>query len=62
MKYDNVIPVELDPAVTAAAVKSTVAGKQVVAGLVIDNTGNGLTVTTTGVIEEEQPFALLATI
>ena len=47
----NVNPAVL-PAVTAAAVMSTVAGEQTAAGFVIVTVGFGLIVTTTGLISE----------
>jgi len=47
VQYVNVPPPVL-PAVTVAAVRSMVLGAQTAPGLVMLNTGNGLTVTVTG--------------
>ena len=49
----------MDPAVTAAAVKSTVAGAHTAAGFVMTTVGTGVTVTTTGITADAQPPAVV---
>ena len=50
------------PAVTAAAVRSTVAGEHTAAGFVIRTVGAELTVTVTAIGADAQPAAVVPTI
>ncbi len=49
----------VDPAVTAAAVRSTVPGAHTAAGLFITTVGTGVIVTTTGITADAHPPAVV---
>ena len=58
-QYVKTAPVPVLPAVTAAAVMSTVNGEQTAAGAVMVKTGVVFIVTTTGLISVQVPRVLL---